>query len=187
VTECEANHAVTTRSLRILPIVTETAASLFSMGSYASDAGSRLCGMFWGGEDLASDIGALANRDSNGRYTTPYQMARALTLLGATAAQVQAVDAVYTNFRDSEGLRAEAVEAARDGFTAKVAIHPDQVGVINEVFTPSDSAVAWAQKVVAAFDESPTAGAIALDGKMLDRPHYRSALGVLARARSTHH
>jgi len=182
VTKLEADHGVATGSLRILPIVTETAASLFGLGSYASEAGPRLCGMFWGGEDLASDIGALANRDSDGRYTSPYRLARTLTLLGAAAAQVQAIDAVYTNFRDPEGLKAESTEAVRDGFTAKVAIHPDQVGLINEVFTPSDAAVAWARRVITAFDESPEAGAIALDGKMLDRPHYRSAQGILTRA-----
>jgi citrate lyase subunit beta/citryl-CoA lyase len=182
VTRLEAEHDVATGSLRILPIVTETAASLFGLESYAREAGPRLCGMFWGGEDLASDIGALANRDSDGRYTSPYRLARTLTLLGAAAAQVQAIDAVYTSFRDLEGLKGESIEAVRDGFTAKVAIHPDQVGLINEVFTPSDAEVAWARRVITAFDESPEAGAIALDGKMLDRPHYRSAQGILTRA-----
>ena len=141
-----------------------------------------LCGLFWGGEDLAADIGAKANRDASGRYTTPYQMARALTLLGATAAQVPAIDAVYTNFRDPEGLRAEAAEAARDGFTAKVAIHPDQIGPIHEVFTPTEAEVAWARRVIEAFDAAPTAGALALDGRMLDLPHYRSAQRLLERA-----
>jgi citrate lyase subunit beta/citryl-CoA lyase len=181
VSEFEARYDVVAGSLRILPIVTETAASLFSMDSYAREAGARLCGMFWGGEDLASDIGAVANRGLDGRYTAPYQLARALTLLGATAAQVPAVDAVYTNFRDHAGLKAETAEAARDGFSAKVAIHPDQVGPINEAFTPSSADMAWAQRVVAAFDASPAAGAIAVEGKMLDRPHHRAAQRVLAR------
>lgn len=182
--EFEARDGVATGSLRILPIVTESAASLFGLHSYATDAGSRLCGLFWGGEDLASDIGATANRDPEGRYTSPYQLARSLALLGATAAQVPAIDAVYTNFHDVEGLKAEADEALRDGFTGKVAIHPDQIGPINEAFTPSETDVAWAQRVIAAFSASPGVGAIAIDGKMLDRPHYRSALRVLARART---
>lgn len=185
--EFEARDGVAAGSLRILPIVTESAASLFGLHSYATHAGPRLCGMFWGGEDLASDIGATANRGPDGRYTAPYQLARSLTLLGATAAQVPAIDAVYTNFRDGEGLKAEAAEALRDGFTAKVAIHPDQIGPISEAFTPSETDVLWAQRVVAAFDASPTAGAISIDGKMLDRPHYRSAQRVLARAATTHH
>jgi citrate lyase subunit beta/citryl-CoA lyase len=181
VSALEARNDVPAGSLRILPIVTESAASVFGMDSYAREAGARLCGMFWGGEDLASDIGALANRGPDGRYTAPYQLARALTLLAATAAQVPAIDAVYTNFRDPEGLKAEAAEAARDGFSAKVAIHPDQIGPINEAFTPSNADVLWAQRVVAAFDASPAAGAIAVDGRMLDRPHYRAARRVLAR------
>ncbi|VTU24881.1 HpcH/HpaI aldolase/citrate lyase family protein [Variovorax sp. PBL-E5] len=181
VSALEARYDVAAGSLRLLPIVTETAASLFGMESYAREAGARLSGMFWGGEDLASDIGALANRGPDGRYTAPYQLARALTLLGATAAQVPAIDAVYTNFRDPEGLKAEAAEAARDGFSAKVAIHPDQIGPIHEAFTPSSADVHWAQRVIAAFDASPAAGAIAVEGKMLDRPHHRAAQRVLAR------
>lgn len=180
--ESEAGCGMTPGSVRILPIVTESAASLFGMDSYAREAGPRLCGMFWGGEDLASDIGALRNRDPEGRYTAPYQLARALTLLGATAAQVPAIDAVFTDFRDHAGLKAEAAEAVRDGFSAKVAIHPDQIGPINEAFTPSEADSAWARQVIAAFDASPAAGAIAVEGRMLDRPHYRSAQRVLARA-----
>ncbi|MDM0021825.1 HpcH/HpaI aldolase/citrate lyase family protein [Variovorax saccharolyticus] len=180
--EFEANHDVAPGSLRILPIVTESAASLFGMDSYRHLAGPRLCGMFWGGEDLASDIGASKNRDPEGRYTAPYQLARALTLLGATAAQVPAIDAVFTDFRDHAGLKAEAAEAVRDGFCAKVAIHPDQIGPINDAFTPSPADVAWARHVVAAFDSQPAAGAIAIEGRMLDRPHYRSAQRLLARA-----
>jgi citrate lyase subunit beta/citryl-CoA lyase len=186
ITAHEARHSMPEGSLRILPIVTETAASLFGLHSYATDAGPRLCGLFWGGEDLANDIGATANRGSDGRYTAPYHLARGLTLLAATAANVPALDAVYTNFRDPEGLRAEAAEAARDGFAGKVAIHPDQIGPINETFTPSDAEVAWARRVIAAFDAAPGAGAIALDGKMLDRPHYRTAHRVVARASASH-
>lgn len=181
----EASNGVAPGSLRILPIVTETAASLFGLHSYATPADPRLCGMMWGGEDLAADIGAAANRGADGRYTALYEMARSLTLLGATAAQVVAVDAVYTNFRDAEGLKAEAAQAVRDGFSAKAAIHPDQIGTIHEVFTPSPADVAWAKRVIQAFDEAPQSGAIAIEGKMLDRPHYRSAQRVIAWA-STH-
>lgn len=167
--------------LRILPIVTETAASLFHLGSYAAEAGPRLCGLFWGGEDLAADIGAKANRDAQGSYTAPYRMARALTLLGATAARVPAYDAVYTDFRDPVGLRAEADEAERDGFSGKVAIHPDQIAVLHAAFTPTEAEVTHARRVVAAFDAQPSAGALALDGRMLDRPHERAARRLLAR------
>lgn len=168
-------------SVRILGIATESAESLFGMPSYR-DAGARLAGLMWGGEDLAADIGASANRDADKRYTAPYQLARTLTLLGATGAQVQAIDAVYTNFRDADGLRAECAEALRDGFSGKAAIHPDQVGVINAAFSPSEAEVAWARRVLDAFETQPTAGAISLEGRMLDRPHQRSAMRLLARA-----
>ena len=181
----EARDGLPVGSVRVLPIVTETAAAVLDIRGYASEAGPRLCGMLWGGEDLAADIGAMANRDAQGRYCEPYRLARSLTLLGATAAQVDAVDAVYTNFRDPEGLKAEVADAVRDGFSAKAAIHPDQVGLINEGFTPSPSDVDWAKRVIAAFDAMPTAGAVSIDGRMLDRPHYRSAKRLLARSAQT--
>ena len=179
----EARTGVDPGSIRILPIVTETAASLFGLGTYAELSNPRLFGMMWGGEDLAADIGAIANRDASGRYTAPFQIARALCLLGAAAASVLPVDAVYTNFRDSEGLKAEALEGLRSGFGAKAAIHPAQVDVINEAFTPSLSDIESAKKVIAAFDSAGSAGVASMDGKMLDRPHLRSAQRVLERAR----
>ena len=153
---------------------------MFGLGTYTGV--KRLCGIFWGGEDLAADLGAVTNRGTHGHYTAPYELARSLTLLAAAAAQVDAVDAVYTNYRDPEGLKAEATEALRDGFSAKAAIHPDQAGPINAAFTPSEADVTWAKRVVAAFDASPAAGVASIEGKMLDRPHYRSAQRVLARA-----
>ncbi|MEG3061284.1 MAG: CoA ester lyase [Comamonas sp.] len=179
----EAREGIAQGTLRVLPIVTETAAAMLQMGSYGA-ASPRLCGMLWGGEDLAADIGAVANKNAQGAYTAPYVLARTLTLLGASAAQVAAVDAVYTNFRDPDGLREEATQALRDGFSGKAAIHPDQVAVINAAFTPDDKDVARAHEVIAAFDANPHTGAISLHGQMLDRPHYRSAQRVLARART---
>jgi citrate lyase subunit beta/citryl-CoA lyase len=179
----ETREGMEPDGIRILPIVTETAASLFGLGTYAEPPIPRLYGMMWGGEDLAADIGASANRDASGRYTAPYELARALCLLGAAAASVLPVDAVYTNFRDSEGLKAEALEGLRSGFGAKAAIHPAQVDVINEAFTPSRSDVEWATRVVAAFDAAGGAGVAAIDGRMLDRPHLRGARRVLERAR----
>lgn len=178
----EAREGIDDGTTRILPIVTESGAAMLGFGSYAESALPRLCGMMWGGEDLAADLGAVSNRDADGRYTAPYRLARSLTLFAAAAAGVIAVDAVYTNFRDLEGLRTEADEALRDGFSAKAAIHPDQVEPINAAFTPSAADVAWAKRVIAAFDGSPGAGAVSLDGRMLDRPHYRTAQRILARA-----
>ena len=179
----EVRAAVEEGGIRILPIVTETAASMFGLGSYADPPIPRLCGMLWGGEDLAADVGASANRRSDGRYAAEYALARSLCLFGAAAASVPAVDAVYTNFRDAEGLRAEVIEALRSGFGAKAAIHPAQIDVINEAFTPSETDVSWAQRVVAAFDSAGDAGVASIDGRMLDRPHLRAARRVLERAR----
>ena len=181
-TALEARDGVPAGEIRLLPIVTETGGSMFGLGSYDSPPIARLCGMSWGGEDLAADVGAMTNRDDSGRYAAPYQLARSLCLFAATSASVIEVDAVYTNFRDAAGLRQESIEGLRSGFSAKAAIHPDQIAVINEAFTPSAADVEAARKVIAAFDASPGAGVASVDGKMLDRPHYRTAQRVLARA-----
>jgi citrate lyase subunit beta/citryl-CoA lyase len=176
----EAREGVRVGALRILPIVTESAAALFEMPSYAHEAGPRLCGMMWGGEDLATDIGASANR-LDGLYTPPFQLARNLCLFGAAAAGVPAIDAVYTNFRDLDGLRAEARAAVAAGFGAKAAIHPVQVQSINEVFRPSDEALREATAIVAAFSQQPGAGAVSIGGRMFDRPHLSAAQRLIAR------
>jgi citrate lyase subunit beta/citryl-CoA lyase len=178
----EARDGIRVSSLRILPIVTESAAALFEMASYAQKAGPRLCGMLWGGEDLATDVGASANR-VDGRYTPPFQLARSLCLFGAAAAGVAAIDAVYTDFRDVDGLRDEARAAAAAGFSSKAAIHPGQVQTINEAFTPSDDALREANAIAAAFAQQPGAGAVNIGGRMFDRPHLTAAQRVLARAK----
>jgi len=168
-------------ALRILPIVTESAAALFEMDSYAHEGRARLCGMLWGGEDLATEIGASANR-VDGSYTPPFLLARSLCLFGAAAAGVAAIDAVYTEFRDIDGLRAEARAAVVAGFSAKAAIHPGQVQAINEAFTPTNEALREATAIVAAFAQQPGAGAVSIGGRMFDRPHLTAAQRVLARA-----
>lgn len=162
-------------------VATETAASLFTLGTYA-DAHERLAFLTWGAEDLSAALGARNNKDENGLYTGPYQLARTLTLLGAVAAGVQPVDGVWKDFRDDKGLEAEARAAARDGFTGKMAIHPAQVPIINEVFTPGEADLAHARAVVAAFEQAGDVGVVALDGVMLDIPHLKQARALLARA-----
>ena len=176
----EKRDGVEVGSIRILAIA-ESAAATFDMGSYARDAGSRLSGILWGGEDLATDVGAAANRAS-GLYTPPFQLARSLCLLGAGAAGVAAIDAVYVDFRNLEGLRAESLEALAAGFSAKAAIHPAQVQVINEVFTPSDEAHAQATAIIDAFAQNPEKGALIVGGRMVERPHLRAAHRVIQRA-----
>lgn len=168
---------------QVLAIATENAAGVFALGTFAG-ASHRLAGIAWGGEDLSADIGAETNRRDDGAYAEPYRLARALTLLGATAAEVDAIDSVYTNFRDMDGLADECREARRDGFSGKMAIHPAQVPVINEAFTPSNEALARARAVVAAFAANPGAGVVGVDGEMLDRPHVKRAERLLARAES---
>jgi citrate lyase subunit beta/citryl-CoA lyase len=177
----EAEFGLEDGRTRIIAIATENARGVFALGTFGG-ASHRLRALTWGGEDLSADIGAETNRNERGLYTDPYRLARAMTLLGATAAEVDAVDSVYTNFRDMDGLAAECRAARRDGFVAKMAIHPAQVPVINEAFTPSEDAVAKARAVIAAFEANPGAGVVGVEGEMLDRPHLTRAERLLARA-----
>ena len=166
---------------RIVCVATETAASLFNLGTYQG-VSQRLEGLTWGAEDLSADLGSLANRDPSGNFTEPFRLARNLCLFGAVAAAVVPIDTVFTNFRDMDGLEREAREALTDGFTAKMAIHPAQVPVINAVFTPTPEDIARARAILAAFEAAGNPGVVGLDGEMLDRPHQRRAEKLLARA-----
>lgn len=179
----EAVHGVTEGAIKVVAIATETAKALFLAGTYA-DASPRLIGLTWGAEDLSAELGAERNRDDAGNFLDPYRLARSLCLAGATAAQVQPIDTVYVDFRNETGLRAECEEARRDGFTAKMAIHPAQVPVINTVFTPDEHAIARAKKIVAAFAANPMLGVVGMDGEMVDRPHLLRAERTLARAKA---
>jgi len=174
----EAENGLVDGSTRVIAIATESARALFGFASYGG-ASQRLEGLAWGGEDLAADLHAETNRLPDGAYAAPYALARTLTLVGAVAAGVRPIDAVFTDFRDLDGLRAEALAARRDGFVAKMAIHPAQVPVINAVFSVSPEAIARARAVVAAFDAAPGAGVVALDGEMLDLPHLMRAKRLL--------
>jgi citrate lyase subunit beta / citryl-CoA lyase len=169
--------------IKIVAIATETATALFLAGTYCG-ASARLEALTWGAEDLSAELGAEANRDGDGRFLDPYRLARALCLAGAAAARVQAIDTVTVDFRNAAALRRETEEARRDGFTGKMAIHPAQVPIINEVFTPSAAAVAQARAVVAAFEANPGKGTVGIDGVMYDRPHLERARQVLARAQA---
>jgi len=178
----EAERDLAEGSTKIVSIATESAAALFAMASYRG-CSPRLEGLAWGGEDLAADIGAEANRLADGSWAGPYVLARNLTLLAAVAAEVAPIDTVFTNFRDLDGLRAEAIAARRDGFSAKMAIHPAQVPVINQVFTPTPEALAEALAIIAAFAAAPEAGVVAIAGEMYDRPHLLRAHRLVARAK----
>jgi citrate lyase subunit beta/citryl-CoA lyase len=177
----EAIHGLADGGIKIIAIATETAAALFLAGTYRG-ASARLVGLTWGAEDLSAELGAEANRDADGRFLDPYRLARALCLAGAAAAQVQALDTVTPDFRNAGVLRREAQQARRDGFCGKMAIHPAQVAIINEVFTPSEDAIARARAIVAAFDANPGKGTVAVGGVMHDRPHLARARQLLAQA-----
>jgi citrate lyase subunit beta / citryl-CoA lyase len=167
--------------IKIVAIATETAIAIFRTGTYR-DSSRRLEGLTWGAEDLSLELGAEVNRDAVGRFLSPYLMARALCLAGAAAAHVQAIDTISVEFHNIAAVRRETEESRRDGFTGKMAIHPAQVPVINEVFTPTAGAVAKARAVIAAFDANPGKGAVGIDGTMYDRPHLERARQLIARA-----
>jgi len=167
--------------IAIVALATETAASLFTTGTY-SGSSPRLTALTWGAEDLSAELGAEANRDTAGRFLDPYRLARTLCLAGAAAAGVAAIDTVYVDFRNDTGLRRECEEARRDGFIAKMAIHPAQVAAINEVFTPTPDAIAHARSIIDAFAAQPGAGVVGIGGKMYDRPHLVRAKVLLARS-----
>ena len=179
----ESQHGLKSGQTRILPIVTEVPISVLQLHTYVG-ASSRTLALSWGAEDLGAVIGSLANRDESGAFTSPYRLVRDLCLITASAAGVEPMDTVYVNFRDTAGLIAEAKAAKRDGFTGKMAIHPDQVAPINEVFTPTADEISHAQKVVGAFSQSGT-GVASLDGMMLDKPHLKLAQRVLSRAQAS--
>ncbi|MGL4322670.1 MAG: HpcH/HpaI aldolase/citrate lyase family protein [Beijerinckiaceae bacterium] len=179
----EARNGVADGATKIIAIATETADAIFGLGSY-KNCSTRLDALTWGAEDLSADIASEANRDAGGIFTSPYRLARDMLLFAAGSARVQAIDTVYVDFRNDAGLRAECEEARRDGFTAKMAIHPAQVAIINDVFTPDEKTIHRAQRIVAAFAQNPGMGVVGMDGEMVDKPHLVRAERVLARAKA---
>jgi citrate lyase subunit beta/citryl-CoA lyase len=179
-TSREATHGMTDGHIKIMVVATETAKAVFNLGSYQS-VSPRLNALTWGAEDLSADVGSETNRNAKGLYTEPFRLIRSLCLFGAVAAGVEPIDSVFPAFGDLEGLRRECEEARRDGFTGKMAIHPAQVPIINEVFSPTEAAITAAHAVVDAFAAAPSAGVINLKGEMLDRPHLTRAERLLKR------
>ncbi|MEQ9520444.1 MAG: CoA ester lyase [Parvibaculum sp.] len=177
----ESAHSLPAGQIKLMNVATETAASMFNLGTYGN-VSKRFFAMTWGAEDLSADLGAMSNRDENGQYTTPYVLARNLTLMGAIAADTLPIDGIYKDFQDENGLEREARAALRDGFTGKLAIHPAQVPIINRVFTPSETDLVEAREVVKAFKDAGNPGVVGLNGKMLDRPHLRQAERLIERA-----
>jgi citrate lyase subunit beta/citryl-CoA lyase len=167
---------------RIAVLATETASAVFMLGSYAPPH-PRLAALTWGAEDLAAALGATSNREDDGGYDFTFRLARSLCLAGAAAAGVDAIDTVFTDFRDTAGLEREANAARRAGFAGKLAIHPDQVEAINRAFTPDAAQIAHAERIVAAFEANPGLGTVGIDGRMYDMPHLKQARRTLAARR----
>lgn len=180
--EYENKAGINQGSIKILPIVTETPQALFNLGSYAPKNTGRLLGLCWGSEDLSAAIGAFTNKNEDGSLSFTYSLARSLCLLSAKAARVMAVDQVFTNFKNLQGLEKECEAAFNEGFDGKLAIHPDQIEVINRCFSPHQEQIEKAQRIVQAFEASPNDNVTSLDGIMLDKPHLSQALRILAKA-----
>lgn len=174
----EVREGIERQSVAIVPVATETPQAFFALGNYAG-CSPRLAGLTWGAEDIAAALGASSNRGPDGEYDHPFQLAQTLCLLGAHAAQVQAIDTVHTAIADTAGLEREARRARQRGFTGKIAIHPAQVPIINAAFTPSAQELDHARQVVQLFESQPELGAVALDGQMLDMPHLKQARRIL--------
>jgi len=171
-------------NIGILAVATETPTAMFAFGSYVPSH-PRLLGLTWGAEDLSAAIGAFSNKAEDGAWTFPYQLARAQCLFASAAADVVAIDTLYSNFRDVSGLARDCTISRRDGFTGRIAIHPDQVPVINDCYSPSQDEIAHARRIVRAFEEQPDAGALSIDGHMYDIPHLKAAKRILLDAGHT--
>ncbi len=180
----EAANGVEPGSTKILPVATETAIAPFHLGDFATAGLERLSGLTWGAEDLSAAMGASTNVDASGEWAFTFKMARSLCLMAAHASGVQAVETLYVDFRDDEGLRASCRAARAEGFTGRIAIHPAQVAGINASFMPSAEEIDHAQRVLDAFAANPGAGTVGLDGKMIDIPHQKQAERLLAQAQA---
>jgi citrate lyase subunit beta/citryl-CoA lyase len=176
----EAREGAPPGSIGVIPVATEIAQAPFTLGAYANAGLARLFGITWGAEDLSADLGAATNMDDDGQLALTYRTVRSLMLLAAKACRVEALETVYPDFRDTAGLRKSCTAARREGFTGRFAIHPDQVDVINAAFSPSAEDIAFAERVIAAFDAAPGVGTVGVDGKMLDKPHLTQAQKVIA-------
>ena len=176
----EKTHGIDSGQTKIMPICTERPEALFKLDNYIG-ATSRLVALTWGAEDLSAALGASDNRDEEGNWLAPYELARSLCLCAAAAAEVAAVDTVYTDYKDADGLAHYAANARRDGFSGMLAIHPAQVDVINRAFCPTAAEIERAERIVALFDDNPEAGALGMDGEMIDKPHLLQARRLLQR------
>ncbi len=179
----EEESGISEGQTKIIPIATERPAALFHLHEYAGST-NRLAGLSWGAEDLSAALGASTNRDADGNWLPPYELARSLCLFAAAAAEVPAIDTIFADFRNMDGLSAYAVNARRDGFSGMLAIHPAQIEIINAAFTPDAEELQRAERIVSLFADNPQTGVVGMDGEMLDRPHLLQAQKIIAMATS---
>lgn len=177
----EVRARIAPQSIKVVVVATETAAGVLNLASYAAKP-PRLLGITWGAEDLAAALGSVSNREEDGELSHAYLMARSGALMASAAAEAQAIDTLYGDFRDAAGLERDCRSSRRRGFLGRIAIHPDQVETINRCYSPSPEDVAFARRVVAAFNEVQGTGVVGIDGKMYDRPHLVQAMRTLAQA-----
>jgi citrate lyase subunit beta/citryl-CoA lyase len=175
----EARAGMPQGSVKLASVATETPKAMFALGSYAP-AHARLIALTWGAEDLSAALGATGNKEPDGAWTFPYQLARAQCLIAASAAGVAAIDTLFADYRDLAGLEQDCRRSRRDGFTGRLAIHPDQIAAINGSYAPSQAEIERARRIVAAFEANPGAGTLGIDGKMVDIPHLKAARKTLA-------
>ena len=175
----EAEHGIAPGSIKVIPMVTESASAVLSAATFAP-APARVIGMTWGAEDLAADLGAFGNKTPEGEYELPYMIASTMCLYVAAAAGVTAIETVDTEVRDVAAIERRTRASRRAGYAGKLAIHPAQVAAIHAAFMPSAQEVEWAEKVLAAFRDAPGQGALTVDGRLVDRPHVRQAERILA-------
>lgn len=164
----------------IIPVATETAAAPFTLGDYAKAGLERLVALTWGAEDLATALGASTNRGPDGQWALTFRLVRSMTLMAARAAGVAAIETLFVDYRDDQGLRDSCLAAYAEGFDGRIAIHPAQVARINEGFSPSPEQIEVAQRMVQAFAAAGDVGTVGLDGRMLDLPHLEQARRLLA-------
>jgi len=170
-------------SIRIVVVATETAKAVLNMSSYGQTS-ARLEGLTWGAEDLSLALGASTNREADGSFSHAYLMARSMCLMAAGVAGVAPIDTLYAKYDDLIGLEQDCYASARRGFVGRIAIHPDQVDIINRGYTPTSEDLATARAIVEAFAANPDVGTIGIDNRMYDRPHLLQSMRKLAQVGS---
>ncbi len=179
----ETRDGVPAGHIKILVIGTETGQGVLNMGGL-TDCSDRLAYVSWGEFDLSADVGAETHRLPDGNWDDLFRTARSLCLAAAASAEIEPCNTVFTDFKDDEGLRDACLGARRAGFTCMMAIHPNQVDIINESFSFTVEQLEWSRRVVEVFEANPDMGVVGLDGIMLDKPHYTQAQRMIARSKA---